>query len=40
MSDERPVYVPWYEASLEGLDELAQIKRTADQLRDPQDGRR
>jgi hypothetical protein len=32
MSDERHVYVPWYEASLEGLDELAQIKRTVEQL--------
>jgi hypothetical protein len=32
MSDERQVYVPWYEASPEGLDELAQIKRTVDQL--------
>ena len=32
MSDERHVYVPWYEASPEGLDELAQIKRTVDQL--------
>ena len=34
MSDEHNVYVPWYEASPEGLDELAQIKRTVDQLRD------
>ena len=33
MSDEQSVYVPWYEASPEGLDELAQIKRTLDQLR-------
>jgi hypothetical protein len=40
MVDERPVYVPWYEASPEGLDELAQIKRTVDQLRERHDGRR
>ena len=40
MADEHPVYVPWYEASPEGLDELTQIKRTVDQLRDLQDGRR
>lgn len=40
MSDERYVYVPWYEASPEGLDELAQIKRTVDQLRDRQERRR
>jgi hypothetical protein len=32
MSDEHHVYVPWYEASPEGLDELAQIKRTLEQL--------
>lgn len=40
MADEHPVYVPWYEASPEGLDELAQIKRTVDRLRDRHDGRR
>ena len=40
MVDERHVYVPWYEASPEGLDELTQIKRVVDQLRDQQDGRR
>jgi hypothetical protein len=40
MVDERSVYVPWYEASPEGLDELAQIKRTVDELRDRRDGRR
>ncbi len=40
MVDEHRLYVPWYEASPEGLDELAQIKRTVDQLRDRQDGRR
>jgi hypothetical protein len=39
MSDEHHVYVPWYEASPEGLDELTQIKRTVDQLRDRQDTR-
>jgi hypothetical protein len=39
MSDEHRVYVPWYEASPEGLDELAQIKRTADQLREQRDAR-
>lgn len=40
MPDERPLYLPWYEASPEGLDELTQIKRTVDQLRDRRDGRR
>jgi hypothetical protein len=40
MADERPVYVPWYEASPEGLDDLAQIKRAVDQLRDQQPGAR
>lgn len=35
MPDERQVYLPWYEASPEGLDELAQIKRTVDELREP-----
>ena len=40
MVDERPVYLPWYEASPEGLDELAQIKRVVDQLRERPDGRR
>lgn len=38
MADESTVYLPWYEASPEGLDELAQIKRTVDQLRDRRDG--
>jgi len=33
MPDER-VYLPWYEASTVGIDELAQIKRVVDQLRD------
>jgi hypothetical protein len=32
MPDERRVYLPWYEASPEGLDELAQIQRTVAQL--------
>lgn len=40
MVDESAVYVPWYEASPEGLDELAQIKRTVEQLRERRDGRR
>ena len=40
MADEHPVYVPWYEASPEGLDELTQIKRAVDQLRNQRDGRR
>ena len=40
MVDESAIYLPWYEASPEGLDELAQIKRTVEQLRDRQDGRR
>jgi hypothetical protein len=40
MADDR-LYLPWYEASPEGLDELAQIKRVVDQLpRDRTDGRR
>ena len=38
MADERPVYLPWYEASPEGLDELALIKRTVEQLQDRLDG--
>jgi hypothetical protein len=33
MVDEHTVYVPWYEASPDGLDELALIKRTLDELR-------
>jgi hypothetical protein len=32
MSDDRLLYLPWYEATAEGLDELAQIKRVVDQL--------
>lgn len=35
MPDERSVHLPWYEASPDGLDELAQIKRTVDQLEEP-----
>jgi hypothetical protein len=34
MADEQTLYVPWYEASPEGIDELTQIKRTVDQLRE------
>lgn len=40
MADESPVYLPWYEASPEGLDELAQIKRAVDRLQEPRDGQR
>ena len=40
MVDDHSVYVPWYEASPEGLDELAQIKRAVDQLRDRRGGQR
>jgi hypothetical protein len=40
MVDELHVYVPWYEASHEGLDELTQIKRAVDRLRDDHDTRR
>jgi hypothetical protein len=40
MADDRRLYLPWYEASPEGLDELAQIKRVVDQLEDRSDGRR
>ena len=38
MADDRSLYLPWYEASPDGLDELAQIKRVVDQLRDRRDG--
>lgn len=40
MADDHHLYLPWYEASPEGLDELEQIKRVVDQLRDRSDGRR
>ena len=40
MADDARLYLPWYEASPEGLDELAQIKRTVDQVRSSGDGRR
>ena len=40
MADDARLYLPWYEASPEGLDELAQMKRTADQLRDRRDRHR
>jgi hypothetical protein len=35
MPDERSLYLPWYEASSDGLDELTSIKRTVDQLQEP-----
>ncbi|HYH50396.1 MAG TPA: hypothetical protein VEG38_12695 [Acidimicrobiia bacterium] len=35
MPDDRHVYLPWYEASPDGLDELTQIKRTVDQMQAP-----
>lgn len=40
MADDARLYLPWYEAGPEGLDELAQMKRTADQLRDRRDRHR
>jgi hypothetical protein len=40
MADDARLHLPWYEASPEGLDELAQIKRTADQLRARRDRHR
>jgi hypothetical protein len=40
MAEDRHFYVPWYEASSEGLDELTQIKRVVDQLAAHRDGRR
>ena len=40
MAEDRGLYLPWYEASPEGLDELTQIKRVVDELRDRGDGRR
>jgi hypothetical protein len=40
MADDRRLYLPWYESSPDGLDELAQIKRVVDQLRDRRDGQR
>jgi hypothetical protein len=39
MAEDRHLYLPWYEASPEGLDELAQIKRVVDQLQSRWDGR-
>jgi|GEM_PF-3874687 len=38
MADDRSLYLPWYEAGPEGLDELAQIKRVVEQLRQRRDG--
>ena len=40
MADDTRLYVPWYEANPAHLDELAQIKRVVDQLRERSDGRR
>jgi hypothetical protein len=40
MADDTRQYLPWYEASPEGLDELAQIQRVVAQLREQSDGRR
>ena len=40
MPDDGHLYLPWYEASPEGLGELEQIKRVVEQLRDRSDGRR
>ncbi|HVW31629.1 MAG TPA: hypothetical protein VHL53_03730 [Acidimicrobiia bacterium] len=34
MSDDARLYLPWYEATPEGLDELAQIERDVARLRD------
>jgi hypothetical protein len=39
MPDDGRLYLPWYEASPEGLDDLAQIARVVAQLRDGGDGR-
>ncbi|HEV7534282.1 MAG TPA: hypothetical protein VGP90_01530 [Acidimicrobiia bacterium] len=39
MADDTRLYLPWYEASPEGLDELAQIQRVVEQLRERSDGR-
>lgn len=40
MADDTRLYLPWYEASPEGLDELAQIQRVVEQLKERPDGRR
>ncbi|MDQ1487860.1 MAG: hypothetical protein QOD57_3171 [Actinomycetota bacterium] len=40
MADDTRLYLPWYEANPAELDELAQIKRVVDQLRDRSDGPR
>ena len=40
MAEDRRSYLPWYEASPEGLDEFAQIKRAVDELAAVRDGRR
>ncbi|HET9770732.1 MAG TPA: hypothetical protein VFS16_07575 [Acidimicrobiia bacterium] len=38
MAEDRAFYLPWYEASPEGLDELTQIKRVVDALAAHRDG--
>lgn len=40
MAEDRHSYLPWYEASPEGLDEFAQIKRVVEELAARYDGRR
>jgi hypothetical protein len=40
MSDDGGPYLPWYEASPEGLDELARIQRDVAQLRQRSDAPR
>ena len=34
MADDARLYLPWYEATADGLDELAQIERDVARLRD------
>jgi hypothetical protein len=34
MPDDARLHLPWYEAGPEGLDELTQIKRLVEQLRE------
>ena len=34
MADDTRLYLPWYEASPEGLDELARIQRDVEQLKE------
>jgi len=40
MADDTWLYLPWYEASPDGLDEWAQIQQVVAQLRERSDGRR